>query len=272
MKFNLEITTVIGCKNFCSYCPQKKLINAYKSKVLRMSLDTFKKCIDKLPVETDIHFTGMAEPFLNPDCVKMIQYADQRGHKIVVSTTLVGLKDIHLLEKIPYKLFWVHLPSTDTNIQIDENYLKILKELSKSKIKVSYLYHKTMHPKISIPAEKLILNSRAGNLKGKPRRRRGRIKCKKIQPVLLPNGDVLLCCMDYGMEHILGNLLDGDCADLFAGEYSRVTRSWGNPKMDTLCRYCEFTRNVDLTAKIFNSLDIKKIIRKILRKLNLPTS
>ena len=24
--------------------------------------------------------------------------------------------------------------------------------------------------------------------------------------VLLPNGDVVLCCMDFGMQHVLGNL------------------------------------------------------------------
>jgi len=24
--------------------------------------------------------------------------------------------------------------------------------------------------------------------------------------VLLPNGDVSLCCMDYGLDHIIGNL------------------------------------------------------------------
>jgi hypothetical protein len=25
--------------------------------------------------------------------------------------------------------------------------------------------------------------------------------------ILLPNGDLLICCMDYGMEYVFGNLL-----------------------------------------------------------------
>ncbi len=275
MKSNLEITTVIGCKNMCSYCPQKTLLNAYKDGVRIMSFDTFKQCIDKVPLDSDIHFTGMAEPFLNQDCFKMIEYTHQRGHEIMVSTTLVGLKDkdIVALEKISFKSFWVHLPSSDTNTPIDDDYLKRLKELSESKINVTYIYHKNLHPKINLPATKSLLNSRAGNLNGRPRRKRGEIACKRVQPVLLPNGDVVLCCMDYGLKHILGNLLRDNYEDLFLGsEYQKILKGWKNPKIDILCRNCEFARNINFTAKIFNSLDLRKTVRRILRKLNLPTA
>jgi len=273
MKSNLEITTVIGCKNMCSYCPQEKLLNAYKDNVRIMSFETFKKCIDKVPTDSEIHFTGMAEPFLNPDCMKMIDYAFKKGHEIVLSTTLVGLKDVSALEKIPFKSFVVHLPSSDTKILIDENYLKTLKELSESKIKATYIYHKNLHPKINLPAIKSLLNSRAGNLNGGPRKRWGEIRCKRTQPVLLPNGDVVLCCMDYGLKHILGNLLRDSYNDLFFGsEYQKILKAWKDPQIDILCRHCEFARNVNFTAKILNGLDFKKTIRRILRKLRLPTS
>jgi DNA repair photolyase len=46
----MEITTVIGCKNMCSYCPQRTLINSYNGERI-MTFDTFKQCIDKIPVE-----------------------------------------------------------------------------------------------------------------------------------------------------------------------------------------------------------------------------
>jgi hypothetical protein len=223
MKPNLEITTVIGCKNICSYCPQEKLLKAYKDNVLIMSFETFKKCVDKMPIDSEIHFTGMAESFLNSDCVKMIEYAFKKGHEIVLSTTLVGLKDISSLEKIAFKSFLVHLPSEDSNIRVDDSYLKTLKDLSESSIKVSYIYFKTLHPKINVPAMKLLLNSRAGNLDGKPRRRQGEIARKRTQPVLFPNGDVILCCMDYGLKHVLGNLLRDNYNDLFSGsEYQKI--------------------------------------------------
>jgi hypothetical protein len=37
------------------------------------------------------------------------------------------------------------------------------------------------------------------------------------QNVLLPNGDVVLCCMDYGLRHVLGNLLRQEYHELFSG-------------------------------------------------------
>jgi hypothetical protein len=38
------------------------------------------------------------------------------------------------------------------------------------------------------------------------------------QNVLLPNGDVVLCCMDYSIKHKLGNLLVDDYYDLFKSD------------------------------------------------------
>lgn len=72
----MEITTRVGCKNMCVYCPQDKFIKAYKkrSDVVQMSLDTFKTCLDKIPHNIHIHFSGMAEPWLNPNCTDMILY------------------------------------------------------------------------------------------------------------------------------------------------------------------------------------------------------
>ena len=72
----LEITTQIGCKNNCNYCPQETLVKAYKARsdVFEMSFDIFKKCLDKIPKTVRIDFSGMAEPWLNADCTKMVLY------------------------------------------------------------------------------------------------------------------------------------------------------------------------------------------------------
>jgi adenine C2-methylase RlmN of 23S rRNA A2503 and tRNA A37 len=73
---SLEITTKIGCSNMCSYCPQQKIIRAYNDKETIMSLETFKICLDKVPKDVVIVFSGFCEPFLNPICIKMIKYAN----------------------------------------------------------------------------------------------------------------------------------------------------------------------------------------------------
>ncbi|MER9007171.1 SPASM domain-containing protein [Mesorhizobium sp. M0862] len=40
---------------------------------------------------------------------------------------------------------------------------------------------------------------------------------RQYRNVLLPNGDVTLCCTDFERRHVLGNLLRDEYADLFEG-------------------------------------------------------
>jgi len=256
----MEITTRIGCQMMCTYCPQNKLIKAYsaKSSIFLMSFDNFKICLDKIPATTQIHFSGMAEPWLNPECTKMLIYAHEKGHKIIVYTTLIGMqpKDVELIKNIPFKIFKVHLPDTESHsrIQIDETYLKTLKKLTESNIQnISYMTMGTLCPQVkemvNIQAVKPSFNSRAGNIGAEKDTEPTKIKTGKIRceasgnmldhNVLLPNGDVLLCCMDYGMKHTLGNLLSDNYASLFNGdEFSKIKNGLLNDSIDILCRKC----------------------------------
>ena len=52
---------------------------------------------------------------------------------------------------------------------------------------------------------------------------------KLYHNVMLPNGDVSLCCMDYGLEHILGNL--------FEQSYDEIMPE--NNTCYNLCKFCE---------------------------------
>lgn len=80
----MEITTRIGCSVNCRYCPQSSLITRYcadKSVEKQMSVETFEKCLEKLPLDCNVLFCGMAEPLLNPDCIEMIKIAIDSGRK-----------------------------------------------------------------------------------------------------------------------------------------------------------------------------------------------
>lgn len=71
----------------------------------------------------------------------------------------------------------------------------------------------------------------------------GLVRCSKnfIHNVLLPNGDVAVCCNDYGLEHILGNLLFFDYNQLFNGkQILKVREALKNNNKDILCRYCMY--------------------------------
>ena len=253
----IEVTTAIGCRNNCAYCPQEKFINEYlkTSNIRSFDLDTFKKCIDKIPADVWIVFAGMCDPWLNPHCTKMVLYARERGHEIYIDTALVGMKlsDVDAISSIPIKYCGVHLPSADhghEEIAVDESYLAVLNKMLKSGIKCNYHFHGTaIHPKLAFLKEEACcgwLHTRAGNvqIKGRafpPRKIKGPIGC--IRPnfhTLFPNGDVGLCCMDWGRKHVLGNLLISDYVSIFkSDEYMRVQRGMKDDSVDIICRYCE---------------------------------
>jgi len=277
----IEITTKIGCRNSCAYCPQDTLIKAYRARanMLEMSLDLFKRCLEKVPAEIDVHFCGMCEPWLNPECTEMVLYAYKKGHKIFVLTTLTGmnLSDVDLLKTCSFEMFDIHLPSENgfENIKIDDQYLEVLEKISKSNINVTYHTHAGTTPpsvrqkiKNAVPILPLLARvtpSRDGSA-FKPfetkasispqNRRRGAIRCTRNLnlPVLLPNGDVVLCCMDYGLKHVLGNLISGDYNSLFrSAEFLRVKKGLRDESLDILCRYCEgYADDLNISARIYN--------------------
>lgn len=79
--------------------------------------------------------------------------------------------------------------------------------------------------------------SRAGNLFKTERKKGCLIKCgvnNYDNNVMMPNGDVYICCMDYSLKHKIGNLLETP--------FHNLNR---NPPYE-LCRYCEFSKKVTI--------------------------
>jgi len=289
----MEITTVIGCKIRCTYCPQNKLMRAYakRSNIYKMTFDTFKRCLDKIPLNVHIDFSGMAEPWLNPECTKMLFYAHERGYDIAVYTTTVGMttSDIENFESIPFRQFNVHLADKErySKIEVNDNYLKTIDAILKSNIQNrEYMTMGKSHPKVHQLIKKRIsrtrMLSRAGNLEGKvyppiPPRSKGLIRCRSAgnlfnHNVLLPNGDVLICCMDYGMQHILGNLISSNYTSIFKGkEFFKLQKGLDDDSLDILCRYCENASPLDeynlLKKKTFVK-KVKGLIKKFIHSAN----
>jgi len=247
----LEITTKIGCSNFCSYCPQSVLTEAYSkiSDETMMSFDTFSECISKLSKDVKINFTGFCEPFLNTKTINMIEFAADRGHPIVVSTTLKGLQSSYIsrLEKIDFVDFCVHLPSDkDINMVKSSTYTNRLQAIIDSSIKnKKYHYHgDLMHEKARIVSEvkKVGIITRAGNLKNVPYTEKIKpVTCKRkfSHPVLLPNGDLAICCMDYGLENIIGNLKTENPDDIYKNKPFLSFLKKTKQNQGSLCHKCE---------------------------------
>lgn len=252
----LEITTNVGCINNCRFCPQDKLLKAYTGERM-MSMETFITCIEKLPERVNIHFSGMSEPWLNPRCTDMLLYAHNKGHKIIVATTLIGMtpNDIDRIKDIVPRRFMLHLPCDEEieNIQVDDNYLDTLRALLKANFFLDILVHgERLEPKVwrvvdEFPGAGVVYKpvcSRAGQVSTVPKieRKSSPFICKRglLQNVLLPNGDVVICCNDYSLNHIIGNLLRDDYESIHkSDEFHRVELSMTDDSIDVLCHYCE---------------------------------
>ncbi|PIQ72376.1 hypothetical protein COY13_03690 [Candidatus Roizmanbacteria bacterium CG_4_10_14_0_2_um_filter_36_35] len=148
----------------------------------------------------------------------------------------------------------VHLADGEGNFNIDvtKGYLKLLNKIKRSGIKnIAYMTMGKIHPLLKksfgkVAEEKLML-SRAGNLEFGPKLyHHGSIMCNSPSGlkhnVLLPNGDVYLCCMDYALTHKLGNLLTGDYEKLFKEkEFIDIKQRLKNERLgDVICRHCEY--------------------------------
>ncbi len=222
-----------------------------------MPFDLFKLCLDKVPTNVRIDFSGMAEPWLNKRCTDMVRYACESGFELVVYTTLVGMEiaDIERISPLPFKRFEVHLPDADslTSIVVNDGYLRKVEKIMNCGISgLAFMTIGNLHPQLrkivgsDFSANEVI--SRAGNLADYPgmdlqERLSGIIYCDSCgsdfnHNVLLPNGEVIVCCMDYAMQYVIGSLAESGYADLFKSDTIRGMRNKLIDDGDIFCRYC----------------------------------
>jgi hypothetical protein len=270
----LEITTKIGCSCNCYYCPQQKLLKNYYGRykendaVSIMSFETFKNCIDKLPTSCRVDFSGMSEPWLNSECTKMLSYAYSKGFELAVYTTLVGMNfdDFETIKEFKFEEFVVHIPDAEKKIHINitRQYRDLLHEIliyrqkDGKRLVTGISCHADIHPDLKdvVPDDIKIINKlhdRAGNVKvGEVTSKsiRGEIICSNCgrnlnYNILLPDGSVVMCCMDYELKHILGNLLTQGWEDIHSGLVANeVKKGFSDDTIDILCRNCVNAKNI----------------------------
>lgn len=268
----LEITTVIGCKVNCRYCPQKVLLGRYfekdKNRKHVMSLEDFKVFLRHTPEHCDFMFAGMSEPYLNPDCTEMLKLACEAGKNVSLYTTLEGItqKDVDEILKLPFQFVGLHVADEKNfaSITVTEEYYRIVERLINAEKPNGEPFINDMSAQATpLPRimemckgkyEVLIsLQDRAGNLKGDELAGREhfltneKITCcfsgpKLNNHVVLPDGTLLLCNMDYGMQHVLGNLLTDSYDEIRRGEEMKKVFAGiaGDRSVDLLCRKCLF--------------------------------
>ena len=256
----VEFTIAIppgGCPLHCRMCPQDKLVAVYRGPTM-LSLVNFVKIVARIPDGVRVTFSGFSEPSINPNFVNMVLHAFRR-HPVSVYTTGIGLteQDVYrLAHAMPYCQwpnggFCLHLPDVGGNTRIPPEavgtYFQVMKWIAEANIRglwatavgevsstIAALFPKVSHVSIWSRAGNLNMDGAQSATYDGPRTcgcQEGLEHC-----VVLPSGDVFLCCMDFGLTHRLGNLLQQ--------EYNEIVPA---PKTAfDLCRRCE--NSVEVTT------------------------
>lgn len=273
----MEITPRAGCSVNCRFCPQPLFLQRYFAGgdgcQREMDTNEFRGYVSKMPEDCVIDFSGFVEPFLAKDGLEMVKYAHESGHDVRLFTTLQGLslEQFREIEDIPFRLVVLHLPDQKgyANIPVTEEYLQLLRYVVQKKKKdgSSFVDFANCQCEPHPEAVKIInhqimitwdLIDRAGNLDDEALRsaayKHEPIYCGRAAAynhnVLLPNGDVVLCCMDFGMQRVFGNLKRQSYEEIMQGAVLRSVVRENGREGDALCRKCTYARRWEGEHKI----------------------
>jgi radical SAM protein with 4Fe4S-binding SPASM domain len=238
----IEFTTMVGCSNMCVYCPQSVFLKNYSSDVKILTLDNFKELLKNVEKDTKVIFSGFAESFLNPYFIDMLIHSHVVGHKLILFSTLQGLMDddIVKLKENNVSFEYVNFHSHDGKNYNEDEFIR------KTDL---FMEHLSSNEYLFNFQKKIDSFSRASNNKYKDiEYKTGKLVCNffgrdmVMENVVLPNGDVHLCCMDWGLKHKIGNLFTHHYnSNQFNLKRNEIYDLLLRENSDVLCRKCEFS-------------------------------
>jgi sulfatase maturation enzyme AslB (radical SAM superfamily) len=274
---SLEFTLMVGCPLKCTFCPQDTLRDQYGRNTKYFSLQNFKTILAKVPKHVRIDFSGMAEPWANPDATAMLRHSLEAGCNMAIYTTLYGMEVedseavlalirrhaaqlevlcLHLPDRNGNMRGWKYSPLYEANLVsfITLGLSGILPRFEVMTMDSAGKPHRDLdHLGIQLGA--WIGHTRAGNVGAaevpgqailEMPMRHGAVTCGFTpfydQNVCLPNGDVVLCCMDYSLKHKIGNLLEQEYYEMYAsGGLARLMSENMDPTFSrkSLCKTCD---------------------------------
>ena len=268
----MELTTMVGCPLMCTFCPQENLRNSYGNETKYMQPMDLMNVLTKLPRNTRIDFSGMSEPWANPACNTMLEMVLYMGFDVAIYTTLYGMTNPQAVKKVleshpnQVKVVMLHLPDANGNMKgwkPTQEWMNAFELMAKLDVPCgvgamtmdgSGLVHETLQPMVgrlagwvghtradSLPVEQI----GSQNISITPHNLFS-LTCKSTpfydRNVLMPNGDVVLCCMDYNLKHVIGNLLKQKYEDIFEGEeLKKIIEINESPEFSkcSICKACE---------------------------------
>jgi hypothetical protein len=270
----MELTTMIGCPLMCTFCPQENLRDSYGDSEKYMQPRDLVTVLSKLPKDTRIDFSGMSEPWANPHCTEMLETVLFMGFNIAIYSTLYGMTDpervCKVLEDHPNQVdvIMLHLPDANGNMKgwkNSEEWQHAAAVMSHTNVPCgvgamtmdsSGLVHPELQSMIGrLPgwkghtrADSLDTEQVAGQAISITPMNTFSLTCRSTpfydRNVLLPNGDVVLCCMDYNLKHIIGNLLTQTYEEIFQGKPLLDLIEMNEEPKFSKCSICKSCENV----------------------------
>ena len=275
----MELTTMIGCPLMCTFCPQENLRDNYGEGTKYMSQVDLTSMLVKLPKNTRIDFSGMSEPWANPDCTSMLEEVLYMGFKVAIYTTLYGMKDPERVKKViedhkdQIEVVMLHLPDNNGNMKgwkPSQEWMNAFEIMATLQVPCGVgamtmdkngIVHEFLVPYVGrlagwvghTRADSLNVEQVKGQVISMTPHNIFSLTCKSTpfydRNVLLPDGSVVLCCMDYNLTHVLGNLLTQTYDEIMQGkplldlialneapEYSKCS----------ICKACENVREITI--------------------------
>ncbi len=277
----IMIQTTSYCNADCIICPYSNLVKKQPQGV--MDFKTYKKIIDEAgnyDVKRILLYL-MNEPLMDKDIVSKINYAKEKNPNTIVHIVSNGSllneklsKDL-INSKLDYIEFSVLANSQESYrkiMHLDFNrtikgildFIKIARMQNKGNEYIniditrtpSLLPTEEKDEMINFWREADIKNinyfdmpiSRAGNVSFLPKVKHNSVKgCESIWANemihILYNGDVILCCMDWRREVVLGNVKTQNMYKIWNGEKYNKIRKMINGRIesppDFICKRCE---------------------------------
>lgn len=270
----MELTTMIGCPLKCTFCPQDNLRTNYGDREKYMQPRDLVSVLSKLPKDTRIDFSGMSEPWANPHCTEMLETVLYMGFDVAIYTTLYGMDDPERVKKAleshpnQVKVVMLHLPDANGNMKGWKQTTKWMNALESfmtwdvpcglgamTMDKSGFVAPELQHIIGRLPswqghtrADSLNTEQVAGQPISITPMNAFPLTCKSTpfydRNVLLPNGDVVLCCMDYDLKHIIGNLLTQSYAEIFESKPLQDIIEINESPEFSKCSICKSCENV----------------------------
>jgi len=283
-----------------------------------MKIETFRNIAEKVPNYVAIIFSGMSEVFANSRCLEFLKIAVKMPNDIYLYTTLNGItpeaadyiaryarmgRFKKLVKHLPDAMgnmpgcrltdnYWYALntlgPLEITNMMTMSSNAEILEELRAG---ISRLSNKGDIIR-KLPKERFVGWTRAGSLN------KNRVVGQEMLPdvdwkcgiscattpyydhnVVLPDGRVVLCCMDYGLKHILGNITVDSYEQIVGGKEIAHVSACNmslDPKVkaNSICTKCHnvqrWTIKKDNCCEAVKGIPVKhsgSVFRKLVRRV-----